>query len=61
MSYRGEKRKMSNEQMLINLRTLIENRQKIRDLTGRYDTEYLDNLINFLKRELDIDDIDCIM
>ena len=52
---------MSNEQMLINLRTLIENRQKIRDLTGRYDTEYLDNLINFLKRELDIDDIDDIM
>ncbi len=53
---------MSNEQMLINLRTLIENRQKIRALTGEYDqTEYLDYLINFLKNRLDIDDIACIM
>lgn len=53
---------MSEQQMFVNLCTLIDNRDKIRDLTGEYDqTEYLDYLINFLKDELDIDDITCIM
>ena len=53
---------MSEQQMFVNLCTLIDNRDKIRALTGEYDkTEYLDNLINFLKDELDIDDITCIM
>ena len=53
---------MSEQQMFVNLCTLIGDRDKIRDLTGEYDqTEYLDYLINFLKDELDIDDITCIM
>ena len=48
---------MSEQQMFVNLCTLINDREKIRGLTGRYDdTEYLDNLINFLKNALDIDD-----
>jgi len=50
---------MNEQQLYDNLCTLISDRDKIHHLG--HTTDYLDKLINFLKIELDIDEVDCII